>query len=94
MFTSKILNPRKFEENKRKSRNIGLEADMLIIFKFPCNFFFTASLSVHSERNTKSSLKLSPVGMGLVFGWVTSKVRTCREKQRIENSILTLKNAN
>ena len=31
MVTSKILNPRKIEENKRESRNIGFEADMLII---------------------------------------------------------------
>ena len=52
MVTSKILNPRKIEENKRESRNIGFEADMLIIFKFPYNFFFTTSLSVHSEPLT------------------------------------------
>ena len=26
MVTSKILNPRKIEENKRESRNIGFEA--------------------------------------------------------------------
>ena len=29
MVTSKILNPRKIAENKRESRNIGFEADML-----------------------------------------------------------------
>ena len=52
MVTSKILNPRKIEENKRGSRNIGFEADMLIVFKFPYNLFFTTSLSVHSELMT------------------------------------------
>ena len=49
MVTCKILNPRKIEENKKELRNIGFEADMLIIFKFPYNFLFTTSLSVHSE---------------------------------------------
>ena len=44
MGTSKILNPRKIEENKRELRNIGFEADMLIIFKFPYNFFFTTEV--------------------------------------------------
>ena len=39
MVTSKILNPTKIEENKRESRYIGFEGDMLIIFKFPFNFF-------------------------------------------------------
>ena len=34
MVTSKILNPKKIVENKREWRNIGFEADMLIIFKF------------------------------------------------------------
>ena len=37
---------------------------MLIIFKFPCNFFFATSLNVCSEPLTafqdKSSLKLIP----------------------------------
>ena len=64
MVTSKILNPRKIEENKRKLRNIGFQADMLIVFKF----FSTTSLSVHYEHLTafqdKSSLKLSPVEWG------------------------------
>ena len=55
MVTSKILNPRKIEENERESRNIGFEADMLIIFKFPYNFFFTTSLSVHSEPQPSAS---------------------------------------
>ena len=56
------------EENKRESRNIGFEADMLIIFKFPYNFFFTTSLSVYSESPTafqnKRFLKFIPVGRG------------------------------
>ena len=52
MVSSKVLNPRKIEENKRELRNIGFEADMLTIFKFCCNFFFTTSLRVHSERLT------------------------------------------
>ena len=44
-----ILNPRRIEEIKRESRNTGFEADMLIILKSPYNFFFTTSLSMHSE---------------------------------------------
>ena len=52
MVTCKILNARKIEENKTESRNIGFEADILIIFKFSYNFFFTTSLSVHSEQGT------------------------------------------
>ena len=68
MVTSKIVNPRKIEENKRDLRNIGFQADMLIVFKFPYKFFSTTSLSVHSERLTafqdKCSLKLSPVEWG------------------------------
>ena len=52
MVTSKILNPRKSEENKRESKNISFEADMVIIFKFHYNFFFTKNLSVHSEALT------------------------------------------
>ena len=43
MVTSKILNPRKMEENKRESSNIDLEAAMLIIFKFPYTFFLPQS---------------------------------------------------
>ena len=37
----KLPKPRKIEENtgKRESRNIGFWADMLIISKFPHNFF-------------------------------------------------------
>ena len=31
--------PRETEENKRESRNIGFEADMLIIFKSLTTFF-------------------------------------------------------
>ena len=38
VITSKILNP-----TKRKSRNLGFEADMLIIFKFPYIFFLNTS---------------------------------------------------
>ena len=57
MITSKKPKPRKIEENKRKSRNIGLEADMLITFKF----FFTVLFKMYSECLTafhnKSSLK-------------------------------------
>ena len=53
MATSKNnTKPRKIEENKRESRNIGFEADMLIIFKFPYSFFFTTSLSTHYEHLT------------------------------------------
>ena len=41
---------------------------MLIILKFPYNFFFITSLSVHSERLTafedKRSLKVFPVTWG------------------------------
>ena len=67
MVTYKLLNPRKIEENKRESRNIGFEAEMLIIPKFPYNFFFTTNLSVHSEPLTASkTLK------------VHSEVKTCR----------------
>ena len=40
MVTSKILNPRKIEENKRGSRNIGFEADILIIFQVPLQLVF------------------------------------------------------
>ena len=57
VVTSKILNPRKIEENKRQSRNIGFEADLLIIFKFPHNVFFTTSLRLHSERLTAFYIK-------------------------------------
>ena len=64
MVTSKNTKPRKIEEKERESRNIGFEADMLIIFKFPYNFFFTTSLSVHSDFQDKNSLKLSPVRRG------------------------------
>ena len=56
MVTSKIL-PRKIEKNKRESRNIGFETEMLIIFKFPYNFFFTTSLSVHREYKKLPSAK-------------------------------------
>ena len=52
MFTSKILNPERLKKDKRESRNIGVVADMLIIFKFPYNFFYTTSLSVHAENLT------------------------------------------
>ena len=45
------IKPRKIEENKRESRNIGFVTDMLITFKFPYNFFFTPRFSVHSETN-------------------------------------------
>ena len=71
--------PRKIEENKWESRNIGFGADM----KF--NFFFTANLKVYSE------VKPSPAE--LVSGWVTQKYTTCCQKHRTKNSILTLKNA-
>ena len=54
------------KESKRESRNIGFEADMLVIFKFQYNFFFIASLSVYSERLTsfhdKTSWKFSLSG--------------------------------
>ena len=45
--------PRKIEENRKESRNIGFEADMLIILKFPYNFFFTTRLRVHSALKAK-----------------------------------------
>ena len=68
MVTNNILNPRKIEGNKRQSRNIGFEADLLIILKFPYDVFFTTSLRLHSERLTafydKSSLKLIHVRRG------------------------------
>ena len=66
MVTFKILNPRKIEENKTESRSIALEADILINYKFPYNFFFTTRLTVHSEPLTalqdRSSLKLILLG--------------------------------
>ena len=37
MVSSKILNPRKIEENKRESRNIGFEADH---FQVPLQLLF------------------------------------------------------
>ena len=68
---------------------------MLIIFNFPYNFFFTSSLSAHSERLTafkdNSSLKF-PCPAGLVLGWETLKYTTCRHKNRTEYAILMLEN--
>ena len=52
MFTSKILNPERLKKDKRESRNIGVVADMLTIFKFLYNFFYTTSLSAHAEHLT------------------------------------------
>ena len=52
MFTSKILNPERLKKDKMESRNIGVVADMLTIFKFPYNFFYTTSLSAHAEHLT------------------------------------------
>ena len=52
MFTSKILNPERLKKDKRESRNIGVVADLLTILKFPYNFFYTTSLSVHAEHLT------------------------------------------
>ena len=61
------INPRKIEENKRKSRTLGFKADMLIIY----NFFFNTSLSVYSELLTafhdQCSLKLSPFQRSLIL---------------------------
>ena len=50
-----LLNPRKIEENKRESRNIGFEADMLIIFKFPYNNFERALCASDSFLRQKST---------------------------------------
>ena len=53
---------------------------MLIVFKFPYNFFLTTSLSVHSEILTDSDsymfTKVNYYPVGLVSGWVTSKIHT------------------
>ena len=38
------MTPRKIEDNKTESRNIGFEAEMLIIFKFPNHPKFESSL--------------------------------------------------
>ena len=48
MFTNKILNPRKIDENKRESRNIGFEADIVD--------YFQASLQILFQNKFKSAL--------------------------------------
>ena len=72
---------------------------MLIIFKFPYNFFFRTRRGVYSERlaafHDKSYLKLIPRDPArLVSEGETSKYTTRCQKDRAENPILTLKNAN
>ena len=59
------------------------------------NFFFTANLSVYSERlSFRDKRSLSTVPAGLVSGWDTSTYKTCCQKHKTEHSISTHKNAN
>ena len=88
MVTSKILNPERWGKIKENRETL---ASSLTRLSFSSSLATSSSPQASGSSSRQKFTEVNPCPAGLVFRWVTSKYATFCQKQRTENSILTLK---